>query len=393
MSLPRRVPWVSLSQLEQVYSAIYVTKDWDFAIRRLSTWRYSTGLPHALDAALSLLVASRNEVNEHVCNLSIRQGYALAIIRFVNGLVDPLQTSKYARSIAMISSQIGLPLSLVELRHAATHEDLPSVEALREGAKLALSWIEQRYFTPALANNQQPLSTGPDPLRPLNPLLKQYKAAFKLVIKDVSLKKSMSSEITAILRAFDGWISEAATVAWSTWDSDEEERTSWALEKLCTALTQPGGLVPVAKRKQPNSIEEVDTTLWQPLLEYLRSSYHDFSPIFVESLVVTVLDPFEGSISTHEDTKRGDGYYYCLSGWLLWASAQWNDSISCNPESLVTLLFKDIPKDSTLPEHITALLDKLGYQHPHIQSMIQSFSKILTSVEVLAPLFYLVILI
>ncbi|KAG8808567.1 rRNA-processing protein las1 [Serendipita sp. 401] len=136
MSLPRRVPWVSLSQLEQVYSAIYVTKDWDFAIRRLSTWRYSTGLPHALDAALSLLVASRNEVNEHVCNLSIRQGYALAIIRFVNGLVDPLQTSKYARSIAMISSQIGLPLSLVELRHAATHEDLPSVEALREGAKL-----------------------------------------------------------------------------------------------------------------------------------------------------------------------------------------------------------------------------------------------------------------
>ena len=67
--------------------------------------------------------------------MSVRQSYAAAIIRLVNGLVDPLQVGAYARSIASIATQLGLPLWLVELRHAATHEDLPSLELLRDAAK------------------------------------------------------------------------------------------------------------------------------------------------------------------------------------------------------------------------------------------------------------------
>jgi ribosomal biogenesis protein LAS1 len=67
--------------------------------------------------------------------MSLRQSYANAIIRMVNGLVDPLQIGAYARSIASIAIQLGLPLWLVELRHAATHEDLPSLELLRDAAR------------------------------------------------------------------------------------------------------------------------------------------------------------------------------------------------------------------------------------------------------------------
>jgi len=67
--------------------------------------------------------------------LSLRQSYATALIRLVNGLVDPLQAGTYARSILSIAAQIGFPAWLVELRHAATHEDLPSLELLRDGAK------------------------------------------------------------------------------------------------------------------------------------------------------------------------------------------------------------------------------------------------------------------
>ena len=61
--------------------------------------------------------------------------YASAIIRLVNGLVDPLQLGAYARSIHSIAQQLGLPPWLVELRHAATHEDLPSLEVLRDAAR------------------------------------------------------------------------------------------------------------------------------------------------------------------------------------------------------------------------------------------------------------------
>lgn len=66
--------------------------------------------------------------------LVLRQSYALAVIRLVNGLVDPLQQGVYARPISSIAAQIGLPSWLVEVRHAATHEDLPSLDLLREAA-------------------------------------------------------------------------------------------------------------------------------------------------------------------------------------------------------------------------------------------------------------------
>ena len=46
-----------------------------------------------------------------------------------------LQVGAYARSIAAIAAQLGLPAWLVELRHAATHEDLPSLELLRDAAR------------------------------------------------------------------------------------------------------------------------------------------------------------------------------------------------------------------------------------------------------------------
>ena len=68
-------------------------------------------------------------------SLLLRQSYATAILRLVNGLVDPLQVGTYARPIAAIAQQLGIPLWLVELRHAATHEDLPSLGLLREAAR------------------------------------------------------------------------------------------------------------------------------------------------------------------------------------------------------------------------------------------------------------------
>jgi hypothetical protein len=70
----------------------------------------------------------------------------------------------------------------------------------------------------------------------------------KPIMKDRSLKKVMESEIAALLRAFDAWIAEAATAAWSIWDTDASERDTWALEKLVVAMVGPGGLVPLANK-------------------------------------------------------------------------------------------------------------------------------------------------
>jgi ribosomal biogenesis protein LAS1 len=90
------------------------------------------------DTQWSSLSSSSASIKQPLASsLVLRQAYASAIIRLVNGLVDPLQFGAYARSIASIAAQLGLPLWLVELRHAATHEDLPSLEVLRQAANEA----------------------------------------------------------------------------------------------------------------------------------------------------------------------------------------------------------------------------------------------------------------
>lgn len=158
MKLPRRVPWASIGELDQLCSWVFAnefdTQDKILAVNRvraryskllstqlilckLSAWKAITTLPHALESTLSLLTAilQDNLYQSSSPSLSLRQIYAVAVIRMVNGLVDPLQVGAYARSIASIAAQLGLPSWLVELRHAATHEDLPSLELLREAAR------------------------------------------------------------------------------------------------------------------------------------------------------------------------------------------------------------------------------------------------------------------
>jgi ribosomal biogenesis protein LAS1 len=109
----------------------------------------------------------------------------------------------------------------------------------------ALSWLGKNYFLPTLAKNAP---QAPDSTPPLAPLLKQYKTLMKSILRDRSIQRSMGGNLDMALRSFDAWIGQAATAAWSLWDSDAAERGAWALEKLSLALTQSGGLVPVAKK-------------------------------------------------------------------------------------------------------------------------------------------------
>lgn len=240
----------------------------------------NTVLPHALDTVHSLLIAiledeeysnATSDANTRRSSaLGLRQSYSLALIRMVNGLVDPLQQGAYARSIASIAGQIGLPMWLVELRHVSTHEDLPSLELLREGARevssrppaskrkiliieQAMSWLLHNYFLPTLSPLSQP--TRPIvPLSPISPLMTQYKQLMKSITRDVSLKSRSGTELNKTLRAFDNWVSEAKVAAsMVTFDvesnvEEEEARERWAIEQVCDALIGRGGLVPVSKR-------------------------------------------------------------------------------------------------------------------------------------------------
>jgi ribosomal biogenesis protein LAS1 len=66
--------------------------------------------------------------------------------RFVTGLLDSHQDKRRKLSMYSIAKTLGLPATYVELRHQATHEELPSLSKLRIATQKALKWIYDYYW-------------------------------------------------------------------------------------------------------------------------------------------------------------------------------------------------------------------------------------------------------
>lgn len=77
---------------------------------------------------------------------ALRLQYAMAIVRLVNGIADAAQKGRTAVSVAGLAAQAGLPRMLVDLRHEATHNELPSLPLLRLAAHQALAWLRACYW-------------------------------------------------------------------------------------------------------------------------------------------------------------------------------------------------------------------------------------------------------
>lgn len=92
--------------------------------------------------------------------LGVRLNYSLALTRFVNSVVDSHQTGGFAQSIAAIAARIGLPLWFVEIRHAVTHEELPSISVCRQAAGAALAWLHRHFWVPQLFAGPHALTFG-----------------------------------------------------------------------------------------------------------------------------------------------------------------------------------------------------------------------------------------
>ena len=65
----------------------------------------------------------------------------------MTGLLDSYQDKRRKLSMYSIAKTIGLPATYVELRHRATHEELPSLPKLRSAAHKALRWIWDYYWS------------------------------------------------------------------------------------------------------------------------------------------------------------------------------------------------------------------------------------------------------
>lgn len=166
--------------------------------------------------------------------------------RLVNGLVDPLQQSMHAQSISKIAQQLNLPIWFVDLRHSATHQDLPSLAALRGACEKALDWLYQRYWLPQMNS----LNGTPNDERSM--LQEQLHKEFAESVRAFKIQRKEAVRDVSRFRPRDLVRSCAAIGELLLIMANEGHKGdsigSAGVEILIEALLDSGALVPTSKR-------------------------------------------------------------------------------------------------------------------------------------------------
>lgn len=134
---------------------LVLLKDWFYnfqttdnrfkAVQRVKALLSRGKLPHTIEitSLITLVILLDTDITDtNILKLS----YSMAIIRFVNGLLDSFQQSTHAIPLYQLAKSLNLPSFFVELRHMSTHESLPTLPICRIAAKRALNWLWENYW-------------------------------------------------------------------------------------------------------------------------------------------------------------------------------------------------------------------------------------------------------
>ncbi|KAK4038796.1 Las1-like protein, partial [Parachaetomium inaequale] len=141
------------------------------AVARVSMWMQRGACPHMVESTALLMAAILSDEGQQQQpgpggrrmgmgegygygdgastasrGYAVRAAYSAAFSRFVTGLLDSHQDKQRKMSMYDVAKSVGLPATFVELRHQATHEQLPSLTRLRAAARKALEWIWEYYW-------------------------------------------------------------------------------------------------------------------------------------------------------------------------------------------------------------------------------------------------------
>ncbi|KAJ3224694.1 Ribosomal biogenesis protein las1l [Chytriomyces hyalinus] len=275
----RVVPWSDFSEWEQVRYWLFTHQH--EGVRRVKAWSSRGKVPAAVDATALfvevLLTDQAGRVSEH----ELRMLYSMAFVRFVNGVVDSQQKGLYAGSVAGIAESLGLPTWFVDLRHAGTHDRLPSISLLRAGCLQALDWLNANYW---VVQTTYVNSTASD----VRQLLLQY----------VELSQIESANAMNCIREIGSLIL-----------ADNYR------DFLIPCLLEPGFLVPDGKKLRSKyndlTLNASVQTLWSEPLTVFEKTWPGFNEDLLVALVGTALiDPLKtgtlkGSLGTAGNAAAG----------------------------------------------------------------------------------------
>lgn len=323
---------LSLQGLTGCVSSVVCGVQLTDVLSQIAVWLARGSFPHAIESTAAVLHAilldsspsesSSKAARSHPARLT----YAMALVRFVNSIVDPLQTAYFARPIAALAASVDLPLSFVELRHRATHEHLPSLAVLRDAARQAMDWLYTHYWLPLVAQGALDAAVvqGDEVARDATVLREQlgaYKALAKRLQRDASLVASHKDKRDKAMRTV---VDAALALTAAPGDS----------VPVIDILLEPGMLVPLAKSKRPSSsrnkgkgkastepglVSPELVEVWSPLLARLDDAVatpeqeDEDVPSFIDALV----DRLASILCSAPDPQDDKSYFHTLAAWLV----------------------------------------------------------------------------
>lgn len=142
MSRVTVTPYRDASELRQLGEWLYDSELQRQALARIRILRTRGKLPHGAEATGWLVALQLGDDGSTTAAMA----YSMALVRFVNGLLDPLQNGVYAASLHVLAKSIHLPVAFVDVRHMATHDDVPPLSLLRTMTRRALEWLWTHYW-------------------------------------------------------------------------------------------------------------------------------------------------------------------------------------------------------------------------------------------------------
>ncbi|KAI9228973.1 MAG: Las1-like-domain-containing protein [Piptocephalis tieghemiana] len=305
--LPRVCPWTTEEEFKQVHHWLYAPAtdptSQELGVKRVRAWSARGRVPHAAEHTASFIEVGLRDRYGSLTQHELRLMYSMCFIRCINDLVDQEQKSTHAQSVQNLADRLGLPSWFAELRHAGTHDALPSLQVLRTAITQALGWLEENYWSV-----QQNLTS--ECIQDLRPLLLQYKDYQKRTIRSETAMKEEQEEA-------DG--REKLDQLASLMIGASPHREAFIL-----LLLEPGFLVPIGKRKRA-TIEDMTLPhelkrLWDPLLVHLSqvtwpSVWDDLAIAIVDRLEWTE-DPWLGKVEGARAGSKSVSQLATLTAWL-----------------------------------------------------------------------------
>lgn len=148
----RVTPWTGRPEWQFVAERIFSDDPVELnkALVVLNAWMLRGNHPPATETTYNLRILQLRRQQGHLDDTCARLAVSAALVRFVNEVVDPHQQGAYAMPVTVLAERHNLPRLLVDIRHAATHDHLPSLETLLLGVELALKWLREFYWEPQL---------------------------------------------------------------------------------------------------------------------------------------------------------------------------------------------------------------------------------------------------